>query len=170
MASVRERVCGAAALLKRHAIGIDISSDAVELTKQRLMNPQRTDSALLTSGRESYRNADQTALSLLAGLDFVPVQRNAGIDAFLRQDLEGTPVPIRIQRTHETIGEAAQKLFRASESKGARVMFLVVVARGGAFSFGDDLPEGVILIESPVVGIRDHLVALKAKSFVELTQ
>lgn len=160
----------AAALLKRRAIGMDVSSDAVELTKQRLTNPQRTDSALLATGRESYRNADQSALALLAGLDFVPVQRNAGIDAFLRQDLEGTPIPVRIQRTHETIGEAAQKLFRASESKGARVMFLVVVARGGAFRFGDELPDGVILIESPVVGIRDYLATLKANSFVGLTQ
>lgn len=152
----------AAALLNRRAIGLDISHDAVELAKQRLVNPQRTDSALLALGRESYRNADEAALSLLAGLDYVPVHRNSGIDAILRQDIEGTPIPIRIQRQHETIGEAAQKLFHASESKGARVMFLVVIARGGAFSFGEELPEGVVPIESPVVGIRDYFVGRSA--------
>jgi site-specific DNA-methyltransferase (adenine-specific) len=151
----------AAALLNRRAIGIDVSNDAVEMTKQRLMNPQRTDSALLAAGRETYRNADEAALSLLVGLDYVPVQRNSGIDALLRQDLEGTPIPIRIQRQHETIGEAAQKLFYASESKGARIMFLVVVARGGEFSFGEELPDGVVTIESPVAGIRNHLTMLK---------
>jgi site-specific DNA-methyltransferase (adenine-specific) len=152
----------AAALLNRHAIGMDVSNDAVELSKQRLTNPQRTESALLAAGRESYRNADEAALSLLVGLDYVPVQRNSGIDAILRQDLEGTPISVRIQRQHETIGEAAQKLFLASASKGARVMFLVVVAKGGEFSFGEGLPEGVVLIESPMIGIRDHLTMLRA--------
>lgn len=160
----------AAALLNRRAIGMDVSSDAVELTKKRLMKPQRTDSALLAAGRETYRNADEAAMSLLAGLDYVPVQRNSGIDALLRQDLDGTPIPVRIQRKHETVGEAAQKLFRASESKGARIMFLVVVARGGAFHFGEELPEGVVAIESPAVGIRDHLAMLSANSFVGLSE
>ena len=49
-------------------------------------------------------------------------------------------------------------------AKGARVMFLIVVARGGAFSFGEELPEGVVPIESPVVGIRDHLATLNANT------
>lgn len=134
----------AAALLDRRGIGMDISDDAVELARKRLANPQRTDSALMAVGREAYRNADQAALSFLDGLDYVPVHRNSGIDAILRQDLDGCPIPIRIQRSHETIREAAQKLFRASESKGARVMFLITVARGGTFRFADELPEGVI--------------------------
>ncbi len=152
----------AAHLLNRSAIGIDISEDAVELTRSRLAQPTKSDSLLLTIGRESYRNADENALGLLEELDCVPVHRNSGIDAILREDLGGTPVTIRVQRSGETIVEAAQKLYRASVSKGAKVMFLVVLAKGGCFEFAKELPPGVVAIDAPAVGIREYLSRLRA--------
>ena len=164
----------AASLLKRNAIGMDLSQDAVELTQQRLVNPSKSESALFSAGRESYRNVDEQALALLDGLNFVPVHRNSGIDAILCQDFQGTPVPIRVQRRNETIGEAAHKLYRAAKPKGSRLMFLVVVSKGGAFNFSDELPDGVVRIESPAAEIRACLAALPnnghgADSNVELT-
>jgi site-specific DNA-methyltransferase (adenine-specific) len=151
----------AAHLLNRSALGIDISGDAVEVTKARLAEPTKTDSLLLAIGRESYRNADEDALGLLEELDCVPVQRNSGIDALLREDLDGTPVPIRVQRHGETIIEAAQKLHRASASNGAKVMFLVVLAKEGCFEFAEELPPGIVAIEAPAIGIREHISRLK---------
>ena len=109
----------AANLLGRNAIGIDVSENAVELTRQRLKNPVRSKSTLLTKGRDAYRNADETLLSMLLGVKYVPVQRNSGIDAFLNEGIEGTPVPIRVQRENETILEAAHKLYKASRYKVA---------------------------------------------------
>ena len=64
----------AATLLKRRAIGIDVSEDAVTLARQRLENPSKSESNLLLRGRAAYENADEDALALLQGIDFVPVQ------------------------------------------------------------------------------------------------
>lgn len=147
----------AANLLGRNAIGIDVSRDAVELTHQRLNNPIRSKSTLLVKGRDAYRNADETLLSMLLGVNYVPVQRNSGIDAFLKEGIDGTPVPIRVQRENETILESAHKLHKASRRKGAKMMLLVAISDGGYFQFDDDLPEGVVIIDSPRLSIEKIL-------------
>jgi len=151
----------AAQLLNRTAIGIDLSEDAVELTKKRLQEPTMSQSRLLDLGREAYRNADDTALAMLQGVEYVPVQRNAGIDAILKQDFAGGPITIRVQRQGETLLEAARKLSNASASKGAKLMFIIALARGGCFDFADELPAGVVVIESPALGMREHLDKLQ---------
>src|SRR5262249_12109144 len=71
----------AAQFLHRRAIGIDVSEDAVALTKKRLNKSVRSSSRLMEVGREAYRNADEVVLALLQGLEYVPIQRNNGIDA-----------------------------------------------------------------------------------------
>ena len=151
----------AAQLLNRTAIGIDLSEDAVELAKKRLAEPTMSQSRLLDVGREAYRNADDNALAILQGVDFVPVQRNAGIDAILKQNFAGGPVTVLVQRPGETLLEAARKLSKASASKGAKLMFLIASAKGGSFGFADELPAGVVVIESPALGIREHLNKLR---------
>jgi site-specific DNA-methyltransferase (adenine-specific) len=147
----------AAQALDRTAVGIDVSEDAVALTRQRLREPIRSASRLLDVGREAYRNADDSGLAMLQGLEYVPVQRNSGIDAILKQDFEGGPVTVRVQRPGETLLEAARKLSKASASKSARVMFLVARTRGGCLAFADDLPTGVVVVDSPALGIQEHL-------------
>lgn len=147
----------AANLLGRRAVGIDISPDAAALTRSRLREPIRSDSLLLANGRESYRNANAEALALLEGLDVVPVQRNSGIDAILKEPFEGTPVTVRVQRRHESAVEAAQNLYRASATKQAKLMFLIVVSRGGNFEFAEELPPGVVAVDAPGLAIRDYL-------------
>jgi site-specific DNA-methyltransferase (adenine-specific) len=151
----------AAASMQRVATGIDVSAEAVTLSKQRLTVPIRSSSRLHENGRESYRSADQILLQHLAGIDFFPVHRNAGIDAILKQDLGGAPITVRIQRVGESLLDAAELLYRASVSKGARVMFLVAVRRGGAFAFTDQFPPGVMCIDSPTLQIREHIINLK---------
>src|SRR5262249_30582857 len=134
-ACVLDPFCGsgttlvAAQALNRSAIGIDISDQAVELTRKRLHEPTRSQSRLLEVGRESYRNADAVALAMLQGIEYVPVQRNNGIDALLKLEFEGGPVPVRVQRPGETLLDAAQKLSIASVGKGAKLMFVVALAR-----------------------------------------
>jgi site-specific DNA-methyltransferase (adenine-specific) len=147
----------AAFLTGRNAIGIDISKEAVELTRERLANPEKTESSLMEAGRESYRNVDGRALALLDGLDCVPVQRNNGIDAILAENCLGRPVPVRVQRLHESIFEAASILARAGRTKHARMMILVVTHRGGVLPFGEALPAGVLAVESPALQVREAL-------------
>ena len=147
----------AAKLLRRNAIGIDISSDAVELTQHRLQTLIKSESKLLNQGRDAYRNADESAVSFLQGLDYVPVHRNRGIDAILKEDFRGTPVPIRVQRKSETILEAAHKLYHASKDKNVLVMFLVSIGLRDYLPLGNDLPPGVVIVDTPASGIRRHL-------------
>jgi site-specific DNA-methyltransferase (adenine-specific) len=151
----------AAQSLRRAAIGIDMSADAVALSKRRLDESVRSNSRLVEVGREAYRNADEAVLAMLQGLEYNPVQRNNGIDAILKQEFDGGPIPIRVQRPGETLLDAARKLSRASVGKGAKVMFVVALARGGCFDFADQLPSGVIAVESPALSIRDHLERMK---------
>jgi site-specific DNA-methyltransferase (adenine-specific) len=146
--------------LGRTAVGIDVSEDAIALTKKRLNDSARSSSRLLEVGREAYRNADDAALAILKGLEIVPVHRNNGIDALLKQTFEDGPVPIRVQRSGETLLDAALTLSKAAAGKGAKVMFVVALARGGYFEFAEELPSGVIVVESPALGIRDHLKRL----------
>jgi site-specific DNA-methyltransferase (adenine-specific) len=151
----------AAQSLGRAAIGIDVSEEAISLSKRRLSESVRSGSRLVELGREAYRNADEMVLAMLQGLDYVPVQRNNGIDAILTQEFDGGPVAIRVQRTGETLVDAALKLSKASAGKGAKLMFVVALSRGGCFEFADELPADVVAVESPALGIRDHLEKLR---------
>jgi site-specific DNA-methyltransferase (adenine-specific) len=149
----------AAKMLHRNALGMDISDDAMSLTLTRLKELQKSESHLLARGRNAYRNADKTALAFLRGLDYVQVHRNKGIDAILKENFDGTPVPIRVQREGETIIEAASKLYYAAKGKNVRVMFLVAQTSGGYLTLGDDLPPGIVVINSPALEIREYLDA-----------
>ena len=62
----------AASILGRQYLGIDISFEAVELSRKRLQEPIKTESNLLKKGRSAYVNADATALAILTGLELVP--------------------------------------------------------------------------------------------------
>lgn len=162
----------AAQLTGRRAFGIDSSEDAVALARQRLVNPEKTQSPLLEVGRESYRTADHGALALLEGLDCIPVHRNNGIDAILAQNFNGRPVPVRVQRRHESVLAAAGVLASAGRTKDAELMVLVVTHRGGDLAMGQSLPGGVIAVDSPALQIReamecehqDHHVPLHRKA------
>jgi site-specific DNA-methyltransferase (adenine-specific) len=154
----------AAVSLNRQAIGIDISNDALEITRKRLEHPVRTESRLLQQGRDSYRNADEEALSLLRGLEYAPVQRNRGIDAVLKNDLKGKPILVRVQRPGETILEAANRLYKASKGKRAAATFVIATQRGGYFEFENQFPPNVIIINAPALAISDSLAQLRHTS------
>ncbi len=150
----------AAKMLHRNAVGMDTSDDAIALTLARLKELQKSESHLLIRGRDAYRNADSSALAFLQGLDYVPVHRNKGIDAILKEGFGGTPIPIRVQREGETIVEAGNKLYHAAKGKNVRVMFLVAQNSGGYLALGDDLPPGVVIIRTPALAIREYLATM----------
>tara|TARA_R110002124_G_scaffold287337_2_gene473380 strand:+ start:3547 stop:4749 length:1203 start_codon:yes stop_codon:yes gene_type:complete len=108
----------AAKLLNREFIGIDISLDATKLAEERISNPVITESDLMTKGSKSYFNHDKAAADHLVGIDYIPVQRNKGIDGLLKAELNALPAFIRVQRSNETSLEAAGRLKKAAASKG----------------------------------------------------
>jgi site-specific DNA-methyltransferase (adenine-specific) len=118
----------AAKLLNRKYIGIDELSEAIELTKRRLDRPIRTESMLLKNGKEAYRNQDGAILDILKEIDAEPVQRNKGIDGFLRIDGKMKPIPVRIQRSTETIEYAKNQLKIAIAKNGFQTAVLYKTA------------------------------------------
>ena len=117
--------CVAAKSMNRNFIGIDMSSDAVELAKQRLEDMIITESALLDKGVDEYNQKNEDELALLKSIDAIPVQRNSGIDGFLKEHYKGKPVPVKIQSTCESLNDAKEKLERSSANKGYELKILI---------------------------------------------
>lgn len=156
----------AAKILGRRSIGLDCSEDAVDLARQRLVDPKKTESVLLQNGRAAYATADKDALSLLQGLDFVPVQRNAGIDAFLKIN-EISLIPVRVQRQDEALSEAAHQLSRAVKSKNVQRAILVRTNDDTKLLFETPLPDSIILIDAPAFQIRQKFSSMPAHADTE---
>ncbi len=128
---VLDPMCGsgttlvAAALLERHWMGIDIVPGAIELARARLNSPQKTVSRLLEVGKEAYRKQDVRTRNILEGMNALVVERNNGVDGFLKAHYLGTPVAIRVQKENESLEEARKQLLKASASKGCIFKILV---------------------------------------------
>lgn len=150
----------AAKILGRNSIGLDSSEEAVNLSRDRLLTPEKTESALLQKGRASYANADKNALSLLQGLDLVPVHRNSGIDAFLKITTVNSLVPVRVQRQGEALSEAAHKLHRAAKSKNAKRAILIHIHDDTKLLFGNSIPESILVIDAPSFQIKQRVMEI----------
>ena len=148
--------CVAAKLLARNYIGIDQSSEAIELSKSRIENPIKTESNLLKKGRASYLSADKKALELLDGLKFNAVQRNKGIDAILIELYQGAPVLIRVQKEKETLTESASLLAKAMKIKKSKKSILIQTNHSGLFET-DINYSGMNILKIPSVEIFNML-------------
>ncbi len=141
----------AATLLNRKYIGIDISEDAIELTKKRLANPVKSDSLLLKNGKDSYLNQDKDILGILKTIEAEPVQRNKGIDGFLKIKNTMKPVPVRIQRKSETLENAKNLLLKASRKNGFKLAVLLKTndtTDSTLFNFPETENKNLFIVES----------------------
>jgi site-specific DNA-methyltransferase (adenine-specific) len=112
-------------LNNRKVIGIDKSDEAISLTKSRLDNPIKSESNLLKKGKKTYQNVSVMVEKLLHDIDYVPVQRNSGIDAILKTTYQDGPILIRIQKENETIEDAIKSLTKAVITKSSKKSFLI---------------------------------------------
>ena len=151
----------AAKILDRNAIGIDSSSEAVSLTQQRLLKPVKTESALMKKGRAAYLTLDSKALAILSGLDILPVQRNSGIDAFLKMPVSGFLVPLRVQREVESLTISAEKLMRAAASKNARRAILIRTHHDDEI-FLTTLPTSIELVDATAFQVMERISKIVA--------
>jgi site-specific DNA-methyltransferase (adenine-specific) len=149
----------AALLLERRGIGIDVSEEAIGLSRARLANPVRTSSRLLERGRDSYARTDLNILDCLEGVHYHPVHRNKGMDAILAEEFEGRPVCVRIQRADETVEEAASALCKAAEKKGAAKLIVLVREESWGLFGPKSLPHEVTLVQTTAAAIKHSLNA-----------
>ena len=147
----------AAKLLNRDFIGIDISPEAVQLAEARLREPVKSESQVLSNGEESYLEKSEAERTILKALDAVPVERNSGIDGFLRSYVESHPVAVRIQKADEDLEMAKRKLMAAGKIKQCARMILVRTHRNGDYSLFDWTDENVLVIDAYDVAIETWL-------------
>jgi site-specific DNA-methyltransferase (adenine-specific) len=148
--------CVSAKSLKRQFIGIDISQDAVELANSRLEEMVISESNLLKKGTNEYQEKSEKELAILQNVNAFPVQRNSGIDGFLKDHFEGMPVPIKIQGEYETIEDAIEKLEKASYGKNYKMKILIqTIETGISRFFGFD--SDVTIIKSLELQTKDLL-------------
>ncbi|MFN9249225.1 MAG: DNA methyltransferase, partial [Planctomycetota bacterium] len=152
----------AAKLLGRNFIGVDISNDACELSRSRLAAPVKSESALLESGRDAYVNADRQLLQVLDGCDFVPVQRNNGIDAIINLRECNSIALVRIQRKNETLSDACDAVRRAGSSKNAAMMIVVRTSSQVSLLPDNEVGEGIHSVDSTSFAINSLVQDLSA--------
>ncbi|HEY5259565.1 MAG TPA: site-specific DNA-methyltransferase, partial [Rhabdochlamydiaceae bacterium] len=144
----------AAQMSGRNAIGIDISRDAIDLTKTRLANPIATRSRLLEVGRDEYLREDADLLAILGGIDFHPVQRNKGVDAILKQEFQGRSVFVRIQRKGEPLDTAISQLRKSGIGKSNPILLLVATDPNfQQNTYGKD----IFIVKSTSLSLQDIL-------------
>lgn len=139
----------AAKILNREYIGIDKSPDAVDLSNVRLNELVKTESDLLKKGKSSYRKLSDDQMVILNKFNAVPVQRNSGIDGFLKEYVNGRPISVKIQKEEETLREAVDKLAGASRTKQCIYMILIRThTDSGEIIDFDQIPKNLQIIDS----------------------
>ncbi len=115
----------ASKILNRNYIGIDISKEAVKLSQERLSNPIKTDSLLMKKGYQSYNNDNDWVTGHLLGLDFVRIHRNSGLDATLKQEVDGKIVFIKVQDKNESLEDSYLKIKKSLSKKHNSIGILI---------------------------------------------
>lgn len=144
-------------LNNRKVIGMDISQDAVNLTNSRLQNPIKSESNLLKNGKESYKNVNILVEKILHDIEYVPVQRNCGIDAILKETYQNSPILIRIQKEHETLEEAIKQLQKAVKVKNSKKAFLIRTNDVKSLFEYDKDDHRIEIINSTSYGLKEVL-------------
>ena len=146
----------AAKLLNRKYIGIDINKNAVELAEKRLKNPIKTDSKLLTLGKESYDNKTDYEKNILNQIDCNIVQRNKAIDAILKQKYKDKHVLIKIQEQNQSINETINSVSNAMKNKSSE---LAIIIRTNNITdlITENIKDNILIIDSYNLSINNYL-------------
>lgn len=154
----------ASKLLNRKFLGFDITNEAIELTRERLNKVVKTDSLLLKKGKKAYQNLDEDCQALIKSINAVPVQRNSGIDGFLKEYINDGSVAIRIQRESETLSETVDKLLKATKRK--KCSYVVVIRTHSdyinTFDY-NDIPNELLIIDRYDLQIQKLTKTFKKK-------
>lgn len=135
----------AAKLLGRRYVGIDVNPSAIDLCKDRLDAPAKTESTLLKIGSQAYLTKSEKELAVLQQFDCDIVQRNRGIDAILKKYYLGAPVAIKIQKSDETVTQAISLLSAAGIKK--KCSFLVLILQDDATGINlYNVPSNMIIL------------------------
>ncbi|MEG0837127.1 MAG: DNA methyltransferase [Akkermansia sp.] len=155
----------ASKLLGREYVGIDLSHEAIKLTERRLVNMIKTESNLLKKGKDSYLTKGEEELSILNQIDCDIVQRNKGIDAFLKKYYHGKPVAIKIQKKDETFMESVHLLSNSAAKKNCIFTILIKQSTNKNDLWGS-IPPNMIVLDNYQLQIDEYLSKLIESRYV----
>lgn len=115
----------------------------------------KTESRLLKKGIESYKTKNDIESAILSQLNCNIVQRNKGIDGFLKKYYNDSPVAVKIQKDTESFSEAVELLKNAGEKKKCSVTVLIHTKK--------DNTIGSVNIPSNMIIIDDYKIQLEYK-------
>ncbi|MEH2930427.1 DNA methyltransferase [Candidatus Ventrimonas sp. KK005] len=153
----------AAELINRKGIGIDISQDAVILSENRLKNPCKTESRLLKLGIESYKTKSDFDRTILNQLDCDIVQRNRGIEGFLKKFYKNAPVAVKIQKKTESFSEAVELLKNAGKKKKCSATILIRTQNDNLIRHVN-IPSNMVIIDDYKIQLEHELKSHLFKS------
>lgn len=143
----------AAKLMGRRYFGIDKSEEAINITTSRLKEPKKTSSALMERGYGYYENTDDTIREKLIGVECNFVQRNKGIDAILKKQINKKNVFIRIQRQGENLQSAVNAIEKATKTKGDSINIVVLTNNTNRTLFKPQTSSSTYIIEDIPIAI-----------------
>ena len=155
----------ASELTGRKGIGIDININAVNLAEKRLKSPSKTESKLLKKGIEAYKTKNNFEKIILEQLDCDIVQRNKGIDGFLKKYYKNLPVAVKIQKSSESFYEAVELLYNAGKKKKCSAMVLIRTKKEELIKY-INIPSNMIIIEEYKLQLEDELNKMFERVFV----
>ncbi len=133
--------------------GIDISKDAVEISKKRLKNPIESKSLLLEKGRNSYLNANSNLGTYLKDIQYTPIQRNKNLDAILKEKVNGNFVFVLIQKESTEYENELVNFDKAITKKGGG-LGLFISDTATKLDKTIKLTNNISVISTPVVSIN----------------
>ena len=146
----------AAKLMLRNFIGIDVNTDAIKLCQERLSNPIKTESTLLKVGVVPYQTKTTAELAILSQFECDIVQRNKGIDAFLKKHYLDAPVAIKIQKVNETPEQAIRLLSDAGAKRNCSFLVLILQKATDTNEL-KNVPSNMIILKSYELEFRQKV-------------
>lgn len=157
----------AAKMFNRRYIGIDVSQKAVDVAEKRMETLVKTESRLLSKGKETYRNLSESQMHILKSINAIPVRRNSGIDGFLEEYINGCPISVKIQKENESLEEAVSKLFKASKSKRCIYMILIRTHMDYVDTYeSSKCPDNLFIIDAYDLMIKELIDVKKEKTCI----
>lgn len=144
-------------LTNRNGIGIDINPSAINITKARLQNPYKTESNLLKKGISAYKTKNNAEIAILEQLECDIVQRNKGIDGFLKKYYKNAPVAVKIQKPTEKFNEAVELLNNAGKKKKCSATILIRTKQEENFDNCIAVPANMIVIDEYKIQLQNEL-------------
>ena len=105
----------------------------------------------MEKGKNAYLNQESDIIEILNAIEAEPVQRNKGIDGFLKIKNQIKPIPVRIQRKEETLNTAKSPLLKAREKNGFKLAVLLKtndITESTLFSLPEISSDDLFIIEN----------------------